>query len=67
MKKIMIYFTSKKRPPDYNDRIRKRFNIDKHMTINGMSEINLKKEDWDDLKLTEELGYIEIRTYKDHD
>lgn len=65
MSKTMIYFTSKKRPPDYNDRIRKRFNIDKHMTVNGMSEINLKEEDWDDLKLTEELGYIEIRTLKD--
>ena len=65
MNKIMIYFTNKKRPPDYNDRIRKRFNIDKYMTVNGMSEINLKEEDWDDLKLTEELGYIEIRTFND--
>lgn len=67
MNKIMIYFTSKKRPPDYNDRIRKRFNIDKHMTVNGMSDINLKEEDWEGLKQTEKLGYIEIRTYKEHD
>lgn len=66
---IMIYFTNKPRPKDYNDRIRKRFNIDNETSINGMSKCNTSNysdKDWSDLKKTQELGFIQIRKSNDN-
>jgi len=64
MKKIRIHWTKKIKDPIYNgyeQRIRKKFNIQDGITINGESFVTLDESLLNDLKETEHLGFIEIR------
>ena len=57
--KTTIYWTTKEQ--DKIVRIRKRFNLPDGMTVNGETTAEIKEEDLPDLRLTEKLGYIQIR------
>lgn len=61
---IRIYWTDKIRNEAYNgyqERIRKKFNIQQGETLNGESFIELEDSLLDDLRETERLGFIHIR------
>lgn len=57
--KVAIYWTTKEQ--DKIARIRKRFNLPDGMTVNGETNAEIKEEDLPVLRLTEKMGYIQIR------
>ena len=59
-KELIIYWKTKK--PEVIEKIRKRFRLEKYMTINREQPANISERLMPDLIRTEELGYIEIRT-----
>jgi hypothetical protein len=64
---IRIYWTNKTRDPaykGYQERIRNKFGIQQGETLNGESFVELEDSLLDDLRETERLGFIHIRSIK---
>ena len=59
MRHCTIYWRIK--DPAIIKKIRDRFGLPKGMTVNGISECDVKDEDWDLFKETDNRGFIQVR------
>lgn len=59
MRNCIIYWRTN--DPAVIKKIRDRFGLPKGMTVNGISEGDVKDEDWDLFKETENRGFIQVR------
>lgn len=64
-KKVTIYWNTRhikqEDIPEIKRRIRERFNIPDHTTVNGESFAEIRDEDMEVLRETERKGFIQIR------